>query len=243
MMLGYARCSTMEQAAPGKSTMREQERVIKGIAMTRGVTGFDLVMYADPGISGALPLNERPAGKQLLEAAKKGDVVCAAKLDRMFRSASDALVTAENMKKAGIDLILFDLGHEPVTSNGMSKFFFTMVGAFAELERSKIADRMAMGREGKKARGGHIGGDAPFGFRKVGTGRDARLEPDIEEQDVITMVARIRRQKKPYHVAQVLNDMGVRSRTGGEVQATQVVRWLKNRELLVSDQAGESVGQ
>jgi DNA invertase Pin-like site-specific DNA recombinase len=227
MMLGYTRCSTVEQAAPGKTTMQEQERVIKGIAMTRGITGFDLMMYADPGISGSTPLHRRPAGAQLLEAAKKGDTVCAAKLDRMFRTASDALVTAEKLKAAGIDLILFDLGHEPVTSDGMSKFFFTMVGAFAELERVKIKERMSDGRRFKKEKMGHIGGSAPFGFNKIGVGRDARLEPNAEEMSVIQLAADLKKGKNVHRVACILNEMGVRSRNGTPLQGIQVRRMLR----------------
>ena len=234
MMLGYARVSTQEQASSDRASLKEQERVIKGVAMTRGVTGFDLVMFSDPGVSGAIPLQHRPAGRQLLNTAKKGDVVCASKLDRMFRTASDALVTAEQMKKAGIDLILFDLGSDSVTGNGMSKFFFTMAGAFAELERGKIAERMAMGREGKKARLGHIGGDAPYGFRKVGIGRDARLEPNLDEQAVIEAAHRLRHNRKAHSVAVDLNKMGFRSRAGGEFQALQVVRMLRNSRELVN---------
>jgi hypothetical protein len=38
------------------------------------------------------------------------------------------------------------------------------------------------GRGAKKQRGGHIGGDAPFGFRKIGVGRAAMLEPDHAQQ-------------------------------------------------------------
>jgi putative DNA-invertase from lambdoid prophage Rac len=235
MMLGYVRVSTQEQASSDRSSLQEQVRVIKGIAMTRGVQGFDLTIYSDPGVSGTIPLHDRPAGKELLAIAKRGDIVCASKLDRMFRSASDALVTAEKMKVEGIDLILFDLGHDPVTSNGMAKFFFTMVGAFAELERTKIADRMQEGKRGKRARGGHTGGYAPFGFRKVGAGRDARLEPDTEEQDILRLTQDLhqhRNYRKLHKLADALNDMGVRSRAGGQLQRVQVARMLRNVEAM-----------
>jgi DNA invertase Pin-like site-specific DNA recombinase len=233
MMLGYARVSTEEQAQANRSSLKDQEQVVRGIAMTRGISGFDFALFQDPGVSGSIPLSERPAGRQLLETAKHGDIVAAAKLDRMFRTASDALVTAEKMKQDGIDLILFDLGADPVTSNGMAKFFFTMVSAFAELERVKISERMAVGRNAKKARGGHIGGLPPFGFRKVGHGRDATLVPDPEEQDVLALARSMTRSKfirRPYQIAKALNDMGVRTRTGHEFQTVQIQRMLKQVE-------------
>ena len=50
-------------------------------------------MQCDGGVSGSVPLAERPEGKRLLEAVEKGDVIITAKLDRAFRSAADALGT------------------------------------------------------------------------------------------------------------------------------------------------------
>lgn len=229
MILGYTRCSTIEQAREGNATMPAQERVIRGVAMTHGCAGFDVSIFSDPGISGTMPLQERPAGKELLAAVKKNDIVIASKLDRMFRSASDALVTAEQFKKRGIDLILFDLGADPVTSNGMAKFFFTMVSAFAELERVKIADRMREGRDGKKNRQGHIGGAAPYGWDVIGSGREARLVPNQEEQDVIALARQIREThgfRKPYRVTRALNEMGVTTRLGKPWHRVQVMRFL-----------------
>jgi DNA invertase Pin-like site-specific DNA recombinase len=38
-----------------------------------------------------VPLEERPEGRKLMSVVEKGDVVITAKLDRMFRSALDAL--------------------------------------------------------------------------------------------------------------------------------------------------------
>lgn len=231
MMLLYSRVSSEDQARPNRNSMRDQERILKGIAMTRGVSGFDIALYQDPGVSGAMPLADRPGGKAMLEAAQKGDTICAVKLDRMFRSASDALVTAESLKARGIHLILFDLGPDPVTGDGMSKFFFTMVGAFAELERVKIAERMQGGRDSKKARGGHIGGEAPWGYRKTGKGRDAVLIPDPEEQDVLAMARRMRQFRNPNKVATELNELGIRTRLGGPIQRIQVVRMMKREAV------------
>jgi DNA invertase Pin-like site-specific DNA recombinase len=50
-----------------------------------------------PGISGGMPLGKRPAGKRLLEIVRPGDIVIAARMDRCFRSALDALETIESL--------------------------------------------------------------------------------------------------------------------------------------------------
>jgi DNA invertase Pin-like site-specific DNA recombinase len=52
----------------------------------------------------------------------------------------------------------------------------------AEFERDRIKERSAEGRVARRRDGGHIGRSAPFGFRKIGTGRAARLEPDPAQQ-------------------------------------------------------------
>ncbi len=64
------------------------------------------------------PLADRPEGVKLLAAVGKGDVVITAKLDRMFRSASDALGTLEVLKADGVALHMIDLGGD-VCGNGI----------------------------------------------------------------------------------------------------------------------------
>lgn len=232
MIFSYARVSTSEQAVDGTTSLAEQERKNRAIATLRGATSFDFVTYRDVGVSGSVPLSQRPSGKDMLAAAGKGDVIVANKLDRLFRSATDALTTAKTLAGRGIDLVLIDMGVEPVTQSGAAKLFFGMLALVAEFERERIAERMASGKEAKRASRGHIGGDAPFGFRKTGIGRDARLEPDVEEQDVIHLVADLRKRQKPDSIARILNELGVRSRAGGALQRLQVIRMLKNQELM-----------
>ena len=232
MLLGYVRVSTTEQAASNRTSLSEQERVINGFAMMRGIAGFDTTIFKDPGISGATPLEQRPAGKELLDIAKPGDTVCAAKLDRMFRSAIDALKTAEELKKKGIHLVLLDMGDQPVTSNGMAECFFTMAAAFAQLERTRIAERMRDGRNAKADKGGHIGGPPPYGFSKVGKGRDAMLEPNLEEQALMEQVLAWSRYRRPAEIIRMLTRRRLFARNGKPFVEGQIVRIRKHARLL-----------
>jgi len=59
------------------------------------------------------PLYQRPEGQKMLAHVQKGDVIVASKLDRIFRSASDALSTIERWRRKGIDLVICDIGIEP----------------------------------------------------------------------------------------------------------------------------------
>ncbi len=230
MILSYCRVSTAEQAADGTTSLKEQERKNRAIATLRQAARFDFCNYEDAGVSGSIPLNERPAGKEMLAAAKKGDCIVANKMDRLFRSATDALQTADQLRKSGIDLILIDMGTDPVTGNGVSKMFFGMLALVAEFERERIAERMSDGREAKREQGGHIGGAAPYGYDIVGEGKEARLVPNREEQDVIALAKDIRSMhgmRKPYRVTRALNEMGVTTRTGKPFHRVQVMRFLE----------------
>lgn len=236
MILGYIRCSTLEQTKG--ATLKEQQRVVEGYAMTRGATGFDVHLFIDEGVSGARPLAERPAGIELLAAVKPGDTIVASKLDRLFRNSFDALHHYQAFKKQGIHLVLFDMGTEPITSpkNVTAKLFFTITSAFADFERERIRERMAEGRAAKLANGGHVGGEAPYGYRIVGSGRDARLEEVEEEQAILTKMRDLRTRaielgKSPMwqrrYVITHLRKDNVRSRSGRYFQSIQVQRLLQ----------------
>ncbi len=225
MIYGYVRCSTAEQAAEGKSTLDDQERRIVGAAMMRGQPVERV--FSDPGVSGARQLATRPSGRELLAALQPGDVVIAAKMDRLFRSAQDALTTVEQMQRDGVGLILADMGPDPVTENGMGKLFFTMAAAFAEFERTRIAERVADGRRAKGARGGFIGGDAPYGFRCVGQGRDAVLAVDEDEQRTLARVRELAPGRSLRQIAAALASEGLLSRTGRLFAPSQVQGMLR----------------
>jgi DNA invertase Pin-like site-specific DNA recombinase len=177
---GYVRVSTSEQAGDDRTSLDTQRRKISAVAE---LAGLQLVqVFEEPGMSGGTALAERPGGRELLTVLRPGDTVIVAKLDRAFRNAADALAMAETWKRRGVDLIVADMGTDPVTQNGVSRMFFGMLALVAEFERDRIKERSAEGRAAKRRAGGHIGGSTPFGFRKVGAGRAARLEPDPAQQ-------------------------------------------------------------
>lgn len=213
MILAYCRVSTIEQAQDGRTSMSAQEATIRLIALSRGAA--EPVFFRDPGVSGSVPLSERPGGRDMLGQAVAGDIIVAAKLDRMFRSASDALVTVEALRARVIHVVLADISHEPVTENGVGKLFFSIMASVAEFERGRIAERANEGRKGKKQRGGHIGGDAPYGWTKVGSGRTAMLVRNETEQDTLARIERIYREtRSPNATALQLNAMRVPAREG-----------------------------
>lgn len=174
MIYGYARVSTLEQVEG--TSLETQERRVRATALYLGEE-LDR-MFVDAGVSGSMPLDQRTAGGSLICAVKSGDTVIASKLDRMFRSAADALNTLTWFRENGVKLILCDMGMEPVTENGVAKLMFSVLAAMAEFERERIRERTVDGKKAKRASGGHIGGKPGFGYMVIGSGKNSRIVAD-----------------------------------------------------------------
>jgi putative DNA-invertase from lambdoid prophage Rac len=158
---GYVRVSTDRQAEEGES-LGAQRRTVEGYAMIHGLS-LDQV-FVERGVSGSKPISERPEGAKLLASVKPGDVIITPKLDRMFRSALDALDVLAKLKERDVALHMIDLGGD-VTGNGISKLVFTILSAVAEAERDRIRERIAEVKRDQKTRGRFLGGTVPFGYR------------------------------------------------------------------------------
>jgi DNA invertase Pin-like site-specific DNA recombinase len=89
-----------------------------------------------------------------LDYARSGDTLCVWKLDRLGRSVKDVLTIADDLHGRGIGLrILTGKLSGLYTPTGEGKFFFTMMAAFAELERDIIRERTRAGLDAAKAQG------------------------------------------------------------------------------------------
>jgi putative DNA-invertase from lambdoid prophage Rac len=213
MILGYRRASTSDQCKDDRSSLQVQTDIIEGFARTRGVDRYGVQIFTDAGVSGATRLAMRDAGADLLATMKEGDTVIASKLDRMFRSASDAIDMFDEFKKRGVHLVLFDISHEPVSS-GVGKLIMTILAAVADMERIRIKERTAEGRKAKKARGGPVG-KVPFGYRKVGEGRAAVLELDEREQEIGVYMNKLYQEGNGFGaISARLAESGLLSRAG-----------------------------
>jgi DNA invertase Pin-like site-specific DNA recombinase len=182
---GYARVSTARQAGDGES-LEVQQRTMAGYALMHGLTIGKV--FVERGVSGCRPLDDRPAGAALLAALEPGDVVITARLDRMFRSALDALDVLGRLKERGISLHMVDLGGD-VTGNGISKLVFTILSAVAEAERDRIREQITDVKIDQKARGRYQGGTPPFGWR---LGDDGALVEMPGQQAAIRRMVELR---------------------------------------------------
>jgi putative DNA-invertase from lambdoid prophage Rac len=151
----------------------------------------------EKGVSGSIPVEQRLKGGPLFARLEKGDIVIAAKLDRLFRSALDALNVVASLKERGVFLHLLDLGGD-IAGNGLSKLFLTIAAAFAEAERDRIRERIGQSKADQKARGRYLGGKIPFGWRRGDAGELVVVEA---EQEAIREMIRLRvKEREPLRV-------------------------------------------
>lgn len=142
-------------------------------------------------------MSERPVAKQLLAALKPGDVVIAAKLDRMLRSPLDALDNLNKLKAQG----LVDMGGAG-----------TILSAVAESERDRIRGRVLETKADQRRRGRYLGGYRPFGYRIEKSEDDIRggqLVPDEGEQGAIAEMRALRAEGRSLRaIAAALKERG-----------------------------------
>ena len=214
---GYARVSTEEQSAEGHS-LDAQARMIQGKAMTLDADVAQ--MFVDAGVSGGTPIGKRPAGAGMLAALKKGDVVIASALDRMFRDTRDALNTIHDFKQRGVSLRflnLFDGGD--VVFNGHAKMLLTILAAFAEEERAAVGRRTKAVRQHLDATGAYGGGKRPYGYDVV----DGRLVENDAEQAAIRTAKALKADGKSLRAIQA----ALLDRHGLKVAPNTVARIVK----------------
>jgi putative DNA-invertase from lambdoid prophage Rac len=221
-VFGYVRVSTAEQANAGLS-LETQQQQITGYAMIKGWTIAEF--FIEAGVSGSVPLADRPEGQRLLTTLQPGDTVITAKLDRAFRSAADALGTLEQLKEDGIGLHMIDLGGD-VTGNGISKLVFTILSAVAENERDRIRERVREAKRHRVAQQLFNGGKRPFGFDIVGERPNLRLVPNAQEQAALERARALRDEGKSYRdIADAwVSELGMR-----KFDAKSIQRMLSRR--------------
>lgn len=110
-----------------------------------------------------------------LDYVRKGDTVILWKLDRLGRSVKEVLTIADELHERGITVrILTGKLAGCYTPRGEGKFFFTMMAAFAELERDMIQERTMAGIKAARAQGRNGGRPTVMGADKLAAAQARR---------------------------------------------------------------------
>ena len=141
----YVRVSTDKQSV---------ENQIDQLTSVAHRNGWEIVdTYSDAGISGAFGRDKRPAFDKLLKDAnrKKYDGIMVWSIDRIGRSLQDLISFLNDVQSKDIDLYIDQQGLDSSTPTG--RLMFSLVGSFAEYERTLIKERVRAGMERAKKSG------------------------------------------------------------------------------------------
>jgi site-specific DNA recombinase len=175
--------------------------------------------YVDDGVSGTVPLENRPGGKRILEDARQRrfDQLLVFRLDRLGRETRLILNAVAELEK--YDIRVKSMTEEFDTATSTGRLMLTMLSGFAAHERDAIRERSIAGTNRVAEAGAWLGGIVPYGYRKVGEKISARLVIADEkmpgfvlsEADVIRSIYRMAavERKSCFRIADFLTKLRV----------------------------------
>lgn len=206
-VVGYLRVSTEDQAGNGYGIAAQRQ----AIELHCQRENLELVgVYTDEGISGTKDASYRPGLRAVLAAVATGQVdgVIVKSLDRVGRSLAVIANTLQTIQQAGVAFISTQ---EPQLQ---SPLVLSVYMGLAAEDRQRIVQRTASGRVAKASAGGVVG-KPPFGYRVVGSRKDAALEIVADQADVVRAIFDAKASGKSYAaIAADLNDRGIASPAG-----------------------------
>jgi putative DNA-invertase from lambdoid prophage Rac len=117
-----------------------------------------------------------------------GDVIVAAKLDRVFRNVYDALTTLRDFQSRHIRFCLLDLTGT-TEDEAVAELLLTILAAVAEFERESTAERIRDSKRQMRHEGRYQGGAPPFGWQIC---PDGKLTEDPAEQRALGLIVKCR---------------------------------------------------
>jgi len=233
IVAAYLRVSSDEQRE--NQTIKTQEDAIQRYAEMTGLEVFD--WYRDDGVSGTVPMAQRPAGKRLLADAARAcfDEVLVFKIDRLGRDDLDPIVVWMQLERLHI-------GVRSVIEGVSTIFEYHIRVAMAAEERRGLLARSKAGMDRAAREGRYTGGIVPLGYRVEGKNPHSRLVPsdkpmwgDLSEADVVRRIYHSVAVdgRNTFQVAAELNALGVptvyqKDGRGVRGRRTQQV-WRPNR--------------
>lgn len=136
--IGYIRVSSFDQ---------NPDRQLEGIATDR--------TFIDKASGKNI---DRPQLEEMLQFAREGDTIIIHSMDRLARNLDDLRTLVRNLTSKGVD-IQFCKEKLTFTNNDspMSQLLLSVMGAFAEFERSLLKERQREGIEIAKRKGKYRG--------------------------------------------------------------------------------------
>lgn len=135
----YARASVSEEDLKGQ---------IDNLEKYPDYSKYKVIKFYE-SISGIINPKERKEFIKMEEQIikKEINIVVVNSLDRLSRNVEDMIETIKNFEKYGVKLVSLREHLEADTKTAMGKFMVTLLGAFAELDRKWIIEKLQQGRK------------------------------------------------------------------------------------------------
>ena len=204
---------------------------------------YEFMEYEDKGLSGYY--SDRPDFQRMLHDIEMGKIraVVCYKLDRIGRKTSDLLRLLDFLEKHKVDLLI--CSNNINTASGVSKIFIQIFAVVAEFERDTLTERITDNMMELAKDGRWRGGNTPTGFTvkrvKTGSGKNksaySYLESIPEEkatiQKLYAVFSETRSIKK---TSDRMNQLGFRTKAGGEFNSSTTRLLLKNPVYCTADE-------
>ena len=218
--VGYIRVSTEEQAREGISLEAQEDKIKKYVDLHN----LELVeVIRDEGKSGK-DLN-REGIQKIISWCREGKInqLIVYKMDRLTRRTLDLLTLVEEVfKPNGIQF--HSITERVDTSTAQGKFFLTITGAMAQMERDLISERTKEALRYKISLGENVG-SPPLGF----LAEDKKLSGIEKELEVVEYIKSLKRKRLSLRqIANRLNEKGIPTKRGGSWYAGTVRYILLN---------------
>ena len=166
----YARVSSDEQR-DRHTVLNQRSALSRRLSSEPGLVVFR--HFEDDGVSGTVPLEERPSGSALVRDARAGrfSQLWVVRSDRLGRDAFELLRIWRVFESIGVSLRATD-------ENIDDPFYFDIHAVIAANERRKFLERSAEGMNRAAREGRYTGGIVPLGYRVSGDRGAKYLLPD-----------------------------------------------------------------
>lgn len=236
----YARVSTDEQVKG--FSLGSQVEQLQIYLERKGYT--DIEVFVDDGYSGK-DFN-RPNIQRLFRNLDRFETIAVWKVDRLSRNNEQILSLINNyLKPYGKRLLVSTCDIDSSTANGY--MFISLLGTFAEYEKTQIIERVESGMV-KRAKSGKWNGGALLGYDIV----DGKLIINEHESAIVKEIFELRVTGKGYKsIVNHINTKGYRTKKGNPFGINSIktilenptyaglIRWGKHRQWSSKRRSGK----
>jgi len=181
-------------------------------------------VYDLAGVSGKT-VKDHPEAIRMKEDIIQGSIsgLIFSKIARFARNTKELIEFSEFFGEHSADMI--SLYENIDTSTPIGNFFFTLMSAMGQWEREEIASRVKQSSHTRAKLGKKISGAAQYGYKWEGKELIINPEEALIRKRIFDLYLK---EQKFGTVARILNNEGIRTRTGKEFNKILIKRWLKD---------------